>query len=308
MAKKNKNVAAAGASGEKTRRESIFGSPVRNLLIAAIVSILLGVAFLVEPVLVYTYCGYGIGGLIGLVGLIYIIIYFCRKPVSGDFRYEFGIGLVSLLAGAYVAFGGLLNGTGTSGLGFGLLVKLIGVLIAADGILKLQYSLDVARMRFARWWLVLIVSILGVALGVATVMGYTYDLGSITGLGQKANLTPEQNAFISGMFTLGAAFCLNGLLDLIAMILILVRNHKARREEAIAEGTAMVAAAKQEELASVEYTPAPAPESVSVPAPTVEPPAPAEPVMPAAEAPAEVPAEAPAPAAEPAQAAPIENS
>ena len=207
MAKKNKKAAAEGASGKTVKaksaraakRESIFGSPVRNLLITAIVAILLGVAFLVKPALVYTYCGYGIGGLIGLAGLIYIIIYFCRRPVSGEYRYEFGLGLIALLAGAYVALGGYLNGNGTSGLGFEILIKIIGILIAADGILKLQYTLDVLRMKYSGWWIILIVSLLGVALGVVTVMGYTYDMGSVLGLGKNASLTEAQNAFVSAV-------------------------------------------------------------------------------------------------------------
>ncbi|MGM9615401.1 MAG: DUF308 domain-containing protein [Oscillospiraceae bacterium] len=244
--KKTKNKAVA--AGGKTKKESAFGNPIRNLIITALVCIVMGVAFLVKPSMVYTYCGYAVGGLIGLVGLAYIIIYFCKKPVSGVYRYEFGLGLVALLAGAYVALGGYLSSSGTTGIGFSVLLKIIGILMAADGVLKLQYSVDMARMKYPRWWVALIFSVLGIALGVAVVLGYVYDFGYVVGLGSSAYFTEAQNAFIGGMMLLGVAFCVNALLDLLTMMMVVIRNHKARREEAIAEGSAMVAAAKQEEI------------------------------------------------------------
>lgn len=233
---------------EKAKKESIFGSPIRNLIITALVCIVMGVAFLVESSLVYTYCGYAVGGLIGLTGIVYIAIYFFKKPVSGVYRYEFGLGLVALLAGAYVALGGYLSSTGTTGIGFSVLLKIIGILIAADGVLKLQYSVDMARMRYSRWWVALIFSVLGIALGVAVVLGYVYDFGYTVGLGASAYYTEAQNAFIGGMMLLGVAFCVNALLDLLTMMMVIIRNHKARRAQAIAEGSAMVAAAKKEDI------------------------------------------------------------
>lgn len=291
--KTKKTKTKAVATGGKTKKENAFGNPIRNLIITALVCIVMGVAFLVEPSLVYTYCGYAVGGLIGLVGLAYIIIYFCKKPVSGVYRYEFGLGLVALLAGAYVALGGYLSSSGTTGIGFSVLLKIIGILMAADGVLKLQYSVDMARMKYPRWWVALIFSVLGIALGVAVVLGYVYDFGYVVGLGSSAYFTEAQNAFIGGMMLLGVAFCVNALLDLLAMMMVIIRNHKARREEAIAEGSAMVAAAKQEEIG--EFVPE-EPMFVEEEAPVVEVPAPE--------------AEAPAPVviAEPVQEAPAESA
>lgn len=291
--KAKKTKTKAPAAGGKTKKENAFGNPIRNLITTALVCIVMGVAFLVKPSLVYTYCGYAVGGLIGLVGLAYIIIYFCKKPVSGVYRYEFGLGLVALLAGAYVALGGYLSSSGTTGIGFSVLLKIIGILMAADGVLKLQYSVDMARMKYPRWWVSLIFSVLGIALGVAVVLGYVYDFGYVVGLGSSAYYTEAQNAFIGGMMLLGVAFCVNALLDLLAMMMVVIRNHKARREEAIAEGSAMVAAAKQEEIG--EFVPE-GPVFVEDVAPVIEVPAPE--------------AEAPAPVviSEPVQEAPVESA
>ena len=258
----------------KSRREKVFGSPVRNLLICAVVCILLGVAFIVQPSLVYSYCGYAIGGLVALVGLVFIIIYFARKPASGEYRSEFAIGIVALCAGGYLALGAYFGGKGIVDLGFEVLVRIIGALIALDGILKLQYSLDIARMRFRGWWVLLILSLLGIPLGVLTFLGYTYDLGSVLSLKYNPALNEAQNAFINGMTTLGMAFCLNGLLDILGMIVILVRNYKASRAAAVSEGSAMMAYAQQQELRDTVSAAAPAGQPVTVPAGAVVVPAP----------------------------------
>jgi uncharacterized membrane protein HdeD (DUF308 family) len=272
--KKEKKAKKSAAKAEKvTKKATIFGNPVRNLIVCAIAAIVVGAALLAEPKLVYTYCSYAIGGLIALLGLIYILIYFLRKPVSGVYRSEFAIGLVALLAGAYVAVGDMITGTSTTS-SFATIVRILGILVAAGGILKLQYTLDLARMKYSKWWIALIMSVLGIALGVVTTMGLTYSLGSTFG--------------ISGMTMLGIAFCVNGALDLVVMIVVAVRNHKANKAAALAEAEAMVAAAKQEEVPdffpeediSADEANAPAeevasceiePEPASTPAPQPEP-------------------------------------
>ena len=307
--KNNRKAASAADERHGASVQNVFGHPVRNMIVAAVVSILLGIAFILKPVDVSNYCGYGIGGLLALVGIVYIVLYFCHKPVSGEYRSEFVIGLVALLAGAYVALSGVL--IGGSGVGYVLGIRIIGIFILCDALLKLQYSVDIARMGFRPWWIVLILALIGVGLGAVVVtdfakyktnnsstpVSYLYNLGvNMRLVSNKGNY----NNFYSGMMMLGIGFCFNGLLDLIAMALIAVRNHNARRDEAIAAGTAMVAAAQREELeeripaASAEpvFSAEPEPATVYVPVPD---PAPAP-------APAFEPAPAPAP--EPAAAPP----
>ena len=301
MAKKNKKETAVKEKKEKTGRvQNVFGHPIRNLIVAAVVSILIGIAFIVKPYEVSQYCGYGVGGIIGVVGIVYIILYFCHKPVSGEYRSEFAIGLLAILAGAYVALSGLISEGG--GVGYVLAIRILGILIVADGMMKLQYSVDIGRMKFKAWWVVLIFAVIGIGIGVLTVTDFdktvisarTYPASFLYGLGGKLGLETakgQYNDFFSGMMMLGIAFCVNGVLDLAAMTVVAVRNHRARRDEAIAEGTAMVTAAKQEEIDELlpAEIPAPAEDAVVVPAPEPEPVPAAEPVIP-----------------EPAQATPLE--
>ena len=315
MAKKNRKDAAQESG--KNRVQNVFGHPIRNMIVAAAVSILVGVAFIVRPSDVSQYCGYGVGGVIGVVGLIYIILYFCHRPVSGEYRCEFALGLLAVLAGAYVAFSGLISNGG--GVGYVLAVRILGILIVADGMLKLQYSVDIGRMRFRAWWIVLIFALLGIAIGVLTatdfaksnnmMMNQNYPKSYLYNLGSQLNLKRNvMNAsFASGMMMLGIAFCLNGVLDLASLAVIAVRNQIARRDEAIAEGAALVIAAKREEIdqALPAASQEPVEEVVLVSEP--EPIAPVEPELPEPEPAAPESAPAPDPAIpDPAQATPME--
>ena len=295
---------------KETKVQNVFGHPVRNMIAAAVISILLGVAFIIKPYEVSQYCGYGVGGLIAVVGIVYIILYFCHKPVSGEYRSEFAIGLLALLAGAYVALSGLVFGG--SGVGYVLAVRIIGLLILADALLKLQYAIDIGRMRFRQWWVVLIFAILGAGVGVLVTTDFTTTaIGSRTApasflyiLGGNMGIVSNMgtyNSFYSGMEMLGIGFCVNGVLDLAAMTVIAIRNHKA-------EGTAMVAAAQREEMeeripAEPAFSVEPSAEPDPAPAPAVIPAPPAEPAAPAAPA---APAPAEAPFVEPPQAVPAE--
>lgn len=235
MAKKQKKAGKApAAAAPVTKKATVFGHPVRNLLVTALIGVVLGVVFLVEPSLVYTYITYAFGGLMALFGLVYIILYFARKPLSGEYHYEFGCGLVAVLAGAYVAVGGLIFGDDALTITFTIICQLIGLAIALDGIMKLQYMLDLARMGYKKWWILLITSVLGIALGVvmAFFMDYITNLYYTTG--------------IPVMTILGAAYCLNAVLDLIAMTVVAVRNRKANKAAALAEAEAKVAASAAE--------------------------------------------------------------
>ena len=216
-----------------TKKAAVFGHPVRNLIVTALIGIVLGALFVVPQLqtIVYSYICYAAGGVLAVVGLVYIILYFVRKPVSGEYHYEFGCGLVAVLVGAYVALSNMLFPSSGMEITFAVIAKLIGIAIALDGILKIQYTLDLARMHYKKWWIALITSILGIAMGV----GMAFFMDDINTLAYSMGFTP--------MTVLGAAYCLNGVLDLITMTVVAVRNHKANKAAALAEADEKVAAA-----------------------------------------------------------------
>lgn len=273
-----------------------IANPVRNLIVTTVVSILLGLAFFLKPYEMSIYLGYGAGAILGVVGIIYILIYFIRRPVNGQYRSEFVVGLVALLAGAYVALSGLITSTG--GVGYVVIVRIIGVLIVADGLLKVQYAVDIGRMRFRAWWVALILALLSIAIGVITATDFSgrvitsttsspvsllFNMGKTFGLGSSYGM--QYSTFYGGMMMLGVGFITNGILDLLVLIIIALRNYRAMKEEEVMEAAFRMAEAKREEVAlPPEPAPEPQPEEVVFPGmPSAEPP------MPAAEEPAFVP-------------------
>ena len=116
----------------------IIGNPVRVLIVTAIVSAIMGVALFQFYTEFKDYFDFIIGALIALIGLVSVIAYFVKPMISGVYRSEFAVGLVCIGLGVYIA----LNG----GVSFSLLV-VIGVLVLVDAIIKLQYTLDLVRLR-----------------------------------------------------------------------------------------------------------------------------------------------------------------
>ena len=222
------------AKNEKTdspaKKNGVSGDPVRNQIILAVVCLALGVAFLVQPYFIRDFCGFVIGGLLCATGLAYIIIYFLRKTVDGVFRTELCSGLVMLAAGVYVLAASFRPGAAGISITLRLIVTAMGVLIAVDGALKLQYAVDLARMRFAAWWVGLFLSTLGMALGVMTA------LGLVDGLGVRLGLMGD--GFLGAMLALGVTFILNAMLDTGAAILVGVRNRIAAKDAAAAAAAA----------------------------------------------------------------------
>lgn len=221
--RKEKEPKAVKVKAGKGRKEEIRGaaSPVRNLIVFAVASVLVGVGFILYPDIIQSYSSYIIGGIMAVIGVISIIWYFARKAMDGVYRSEFAVGVIAIAAGAYVAL--LSDGT----LSFILVV--MGLLCAADGLLKIQYTLDLARMHYKKWWIVLITGVLSIAAGVVIVMGLLTDLA-----GSKIQ---DQLMYI------GAAFILNCVLDIVALIVIAVRNAKAAKEAAQTEAANALSAA-----------------------------------------------------------------
>lgn len=213
-------------NGQSAKKSGILTNPIRNLAVTAALCLILGVVFLAAPYFVRDYSGYVIGGLICTIGLVYTVIYFLRKPVSGIYRTEFAAGVVMLAAGIYVIVASFRPDAAGLSITLRLIVTALGILMAVDGVLKLQHTLDLARMRFDAWWLGLFTSLLGLALGVLTASGLVDDFGVRIHIGD--------GDFLSAMLILGVGFIVNAVLDVITMTLIAVRNHIASRLDAAA--------------------------------------------------------------------------
>ncbi len=208
--KKEKKVRMApnSTAGEK-KKYRVIGSPVRVLLISAVLSLLLGVVLYKVYYNYYAYIDYIVGGLIALVGVVALLTYFFKRMIDGVYRSEFALGIICLGVGGYII---LRSGTDAT-----FFLTIIGLLATLSGVIKLQYSLDLIRMGYKRWWLTLALSILSLAIGVVILMDL---LGGLE--------------WIDKVMYTGLALCGNAVFDVISLVAIALRNRKASKAADVA--------------------------------------------------------------------------
>lgn len=175
----------------------------RDYILIAASFILLGVLFLVFPDTSSKIICYTAGGMVCLVGLVKIIEYF-KTPVSlAEYSLSLVIGLTAVGVGAYVIIKpeALL----------GVLPTVLGVAVILDGMIKLQNTLDMLRLKDRRWWLTLIVAAVTLGLGVVLI------------------LNPFKAAEMLTQF-IGIALIVTGICDLVALIGLSARLRAIEKE------------------------------------------------------------------------------
>ena len=131
----------------------------RNQLIyIACALIVLGVLLVAFPGISALIICYIIGAVLCVLGLIRIVGYF---RIERDFAFaSFGLvrGGVLLLLGILVLVRPQLLSA--------LLTVVFGIVLFVDGVLKIQYAIDMLRLRASGWWLVLVCALLMCVLGI----------------------------------------------------------------------------------------------------------------------------------------------
>lgn len=200
---KKSRMAPNNTAGEK-KKYRVIGSPARVLAIAAVISLLLGLFLFKFYYQYYSYVDYIVGGVIALVGIFSLVAYFVKNMIDGVYRNEFALGIVCLGIGAWIIL--------RSGDDYTFFLTVIGLLCALDGVIKLQYTLDLTRMGYKKWWLPLALSIVSLAIGVVVLM----DLLGGLEWAVKVSYT-------------GLALCANAVLDIVTLVVIALRNRKASK-------------------------------------------------------------------------------
>lgn len=204
------NMAPNNAAGEK-KKYRVIGSPARVLAVAAVISLLLGLFLFKFYYQYYNFVDYVVGGIIALVGIFSLVAYFAKRMIDGVYRNEFAMGIICLGIGGWIIL--------RSGDDYTFFLTVIGLLCALDGVIKLQYTLDLTRMGYKKWWLPLALSVLSIAVGVVILM----DL--LGGLEWAVKVS-----------YVGLALCANAIFDIVTLVAIALRNRKASKAaEASAE-------------------------------------------------------------------------
>lgn len=124
---------------------------VLTSLIAAIVSVVVGILLVAWPDQSRAFICYVIGALLVAAGVVSILRYFNQSDTEPIMRYGFATGVVLWIVGILViARAGKLIAF------FGII---IGILLVIDSVLRIQLALDIRRMGGDNWFPILISAI-----------------------------------------------------------------------------------------------------------------------------------------------------
>ncbi len=130
-------------------------------LMTGILYIGLGIVSLVIPVTMIKTVGYILGIVLILAGAVSMICYLIRDARQNYYHNEFLIGLIAIAAGIFV-----LNKVE---LIVSLIPFLLGLMVLLSGCAKLQDVIDMKRMEYGNWMVVLILAVVNVVTGILLV-------------------------------------------------------------------------------------------------------------------------------------------
>ena len=131
-------------------------------LLTAALYIVLGVVALVIPDTMVKTLGYLIGILLILAGAVSMICYLLREASQNYYRNDFGYGLVSIAVGILFLY--------KVEWIISLVPVILGVLVVASGCRKLQDVIDMKRLGYGNWMMVLILAVVNVVMGAALIV------------------------------------------------------------------------------------------------------------------------------------------
>lgn len=180
-----------------------------SAMLAAYAYIAVGIVLIVRPDIAPATLIYIAVGIFLLIGVIDVIHYVVKGVAEARVNNYLAVGLVLILLAimGYIHAGDLIAA----------LPALLGIALMIDGILKLQRSVDLARLKFDGWVFVLILAALSIVIGLIMIS----KMDSLD--------TGEQNLTVM----LGVAFVFCGVTSVIVTIMVHHRLQRYHREEAI---------------------------------------------------------------------------
>lgn len=131
-----------------------------SFILAAILYIVLGLVLLIWPNTTSTVICYAFGALLLLYGVITIISFFVHDSGLGSFKFELFLGVVMAALGLLFLI--------QPGFILTIVPVILGIYIIIDNLVNLKRAVELFRLEYQRWWVALLLSIAGIALGVFT--------------------------------------------------------------------------------------------------------------------------------------------
>ncbi len=138
----------------KSRYRSIKGSWIATSLLC----VLIGLVFAIWPDVVVSAANYVLGGLILVVGIIYMALCFWTKQrnIVTGFGVVFSVILIAIGVFMFLKPQFVLS----------LFPMIIGGIVVLQGLMDLKHSIQLGSSKYRFWWVALIIAIVTVGLGV----------------------------------------------------------------------------------------------------------------------------------------------
>lgn len=131
-------------------------------LLTSLLYIVLGIVALLIPDTMVKTLGYLIGILLIVAGAVSMIGYLLREPHQNYYRNDFGFGLMGIAVGILFLY--------KVEWIISLVPAILGILVVASGCRKLQDVIDMKRMGYGNWVVVLILAAINVVFGAGLIM------------------------------------------------------------------------------------------------------------------------------------------
>ncbi|MBQ7586698.1 MAG: DUF308 domain-containing protein [Lachnospiraceae bacterium] len=134
----------------------------KSVFVIPVVYIILGLVMVIFPqTTMKTFC-LSLGAIAAVLGIVSLISYFSRDAVDFVYRYDFVNGVLLILLGLlFIVKMELITE---------LIPVMLGVMVLANGIMKLQHTIDLKRIGFNGWLYVLVFSLLSLLVGAVCIL------------------------------------------------------------------------------------------------------------------------------------------
>lgn len=130
----------------------------KSYILVSALYVVLGIVLLVWPNTSLRIICYGLGFVMVVLGITYGIIYFTKENLSGFLQMDLVIGIICLAFGVFV----LLNPTFLAT----VLPFAMGIILLLGAVVKIQSALNMRRLRFEKWYVVLICALVIIVMGI----------------------------------------------------------------------------------------------------------------------------------------------
>lgn len=165
----------------------------KDTIYLSIALILLGLILVIFPEKSTLIICYSVGILLLVGGVFKIVGYFRAKGTEI-------FGSLGLVGGSLLCVGGLIIVLRPDML-TSFITTMLAVILIADGVIKIQYAIDLSRVGGERWWLVLTAGIIMTLLGILALLN---PFGTVAAI----------------MIIIGILLIVDGILDLIMLVYV----------------------------------------------------------------------------------------